>query len=259
MIVDTNVTLSRWPFRRLAGDETPDLVARLRKAGITQAWACSFDALLHRDIAAVNERLAAECRRHGASLLLPFGTVNPALPDWQEDLRRCVEVHKMRGLRLYPNYHGYALTHPAFAELLRLAAARGLVVQIAASMEDTRTQHPLVRVPVTDLTPLLALAQATPAVRIQLLNWWPALRGDKLTPFVAAPSIAFDIAMVEGVEGIPRLLQSLPAERVAFGSHAPFFVLEAALLKMRESGLPASKTQPILTGTAQNLIFSRRG
>ncbi|MCC6539816.1 MAG: amidohydrolase family protein [Bryobacterales bacterium] len=256
MIIDTNVTLSRWPFRRLAGDETPDLVARLRKAGITQAWAGSFDALLHRDIAAVNERLAAECRRHGAGLLFAFGTVNPALPDWQEDLRRCIEVHKMRGLRLYPNYHGYALTHPAFAELLQLAAARGILVQIAAATEDTRTQHPLVRVPVVDLTPLLALAQAAPSVRIQLLNWWPALRGDKLTPFRATASISFDIAMVEGVEGIPRLLQSLPAERLAFGSHAPFFVLDAALLKMREGGLPARQAQQIFAGTAQKLLAS---
>ena len=60
MIVDTNVHLSRWPFRRLAGDETSDLVARLRARDVTQAWAGSFDGIFQKDLAAVNERLVVQ-------------------------------------------------------------------------------------------------------------------------------------------------------------------------------------------------------
>ena len=45
MIIDTNVHLSRWPFRRLAGDEPAELVAKLRKHNVTQAWAGSFDGI----------------------------------------------------------------------------------------------------------------------------------------------------------------------------------------------------------------------
>ena len=156
VIIDTNVNLSRWPFRRLPGDETPDLVARLRHRNVVQAWAGSFDGILHKDIGGVNARLAAECNTYGKGFLVPFGSINPKLPDWQEDVRRCAQDYRMPGIRLHPNYHGYELKDPVFAELLHVAAASGLMVQLVVSMEDIRTQHPLMRVPPVDLS---ALAQ----------------------------------------------------------------------------------------------------
>ena len=88
-MVDTNVWLSQWPFRRLPLDETEALVAKLRSQGVTEAWTGSFEGMLHKDLASVNARLARECHRHGRGILMPFGSVNPQLPDWEEELRRC--------------------------------------------------------------------------------------------------------------------------------------------------------------------------
>ena len=45
MIVDVNVSLHRWPFRRLKGDEPSEMVTKLRAQNVSQAWAGSFDAL----------------------------------------------------------------------------------------------------------------------------------------------------------------------------------------------------------------------
>jgi hypothetical protein len=253
-MIDTNVTLSRWPFRRCPLDETPALVAKLREHGVTQAWAGSFDGLLHKDIAAVNSRLADECRKHGDGLLLPFGSMNPKLPDWEDDLRRCAEEHKMRGIRLHPNYHGYKLDDPAFARLLTLASERGLVVQIALSMEDERTQHPLMRVPVVDTAPLLELVKATPKLRLVLLNAFRSVRAEPLLRLAATERVWFEIATLEGVGGVASLIAQISVKQILFGSHAPFFYFESALLKLKESALTESQLAAIREENAKRLL-----
>src|SRR5688572_2831623 len=106
-IIDTNVNLFEWPFRALKYRNTKALVAKLRKHRVIEAWAGSFEALFSKDMSGVNARLAAECQEHGAGFLIPFGSVNLAWPDWEEDVRRCHEVHKMPGLRIYPGYQPF--------------------------------------------------------------------------------------------------------------------------------------------------------
>jgi hypothetical protein len=206
---------------------------KLRRAGVTQAWTGSFEALLADDLAEVNTRLTADCHRFGNGLLLPFGCVNPALPDWQEELRRCAEVHRMRGIRVHPNYHGYTLSSPPFAELLRAATERRLLVQITVQMQDERTQHPLVRAAPVNISGLPKL----PGARLQLLN---ASR-----PGTAG--VPTDFAMVEGVHG----LRGIPPGLLLFGSYYPCFYFESAVLKLKESGLDP---KPIETENARRLL-----
>lgn len=253
-IIDTNVHLARWPFRRLPYDETPRLVAKLRRHGIRRAWAGSFDGLLHEDIALVNARLTEDCRRNGDGVLVPFGSVNPTFPDWEDDLRRAEEEHGMPGIRLHPGYHGYGLDHPAFARLLRLAAERGLVVQLAVLMEDERTQHPLLQVPHVDVRPLSDALEKAPGARVELLNWSRAVRGRLLERIIADGRVFLDTGSVEGIGGVGKLLDRIPEDRLLFGSHAPFFILEAALLRMRESPLAEAEVRAILAGNARAFL-----
>ena len=252
--IDVNVHLSRWPLRRLPLDDTTALVAKLRKQGVTQAWAGSFDGLLHKDLGAANIRLAEECRRRGRGLLLPFGSINPKLPDWEDELRRCVELHQMQGIRLHPNDHGYKLHDPDLARLLRRATIRGLIVQIALVMEDERMMHPLLRVEPVDTAPLAELVQRTPGLRLVLLNALGRLRGKALTDILASGEVYVEIGMLEGVGGVANLLDQVPANRVLFGSHAPLFYFESSLLKLKESPLTQENLRAIRRENAQRLV-----
>ena len=254
MIVDVNVHLSRWPFRRLPCDELPKLVEKLQAGGITQAWVGSYDGVFHKDVAAVNARLAADCRKARPGMLVPFGAVNPTLPDWQEDVRRCHEEHKMPGIRIYPGYHGYELDSPVLMELFSMAEARGLIVQLVVRIEDTRMQHPLMRVPDVDVKPLPKALEAHPKLRVVVLDALKTVRGGTLDALINGGQVYVEISMLEGVEGIANLLQHVPVERLLFGSHLPLFILESALLKLQESELSAEQVDAITYGNAERLL-----
>ena len=256
MTIDVNVSLFRYPTRRLPLDETAALVESLKASGVTQAWAGSYESLLHHDVAAVNERLAAACGQIGGTFLLPFGTVNPRLPDWEEDLRRCQELYRMPGIRLFPSYHGYGMDSPECARLLTLANDRKLVVQISVRQEDPRTQHRLLSVADVDLNPLMPLIESMPHLRVVVLNGLMSSGSDLQSRLVHAGHVSFEIATLEGVGGIARLLKSVPADRILFGSHAPFFVWESADLKLKESPLPGPVVDRIRRLNARDLIPS---
>jgi uncharacterized protein len=261
-IVDTNVHLFRWPFRGLKYDRTDALVRKLRRHRIAQAWAGSFESVLSKQLDAANRRLADECRERGDGLLIPFGSVNPVWPDWEEDLRRCHEQYQMRGIRLYPAYHGYVLDHPELLRLLASAARRGLLVQIVIRMEDERVHHPSVIAPVVSASRLPEILVKVPEARVQLLNADTVFRSGRLRALIEQTRTTFDIAALEGDGGIGRLIDGthptyrgqVPLDRLLVGTHAPFFPCESALLKLFESPLDRQQLDKIMFANARTLL-----
>lgn len=261
-IIDTNVHLFSWPYRDLKYDRTGALVEKLRRHRIIEAWAGSFEAVLHKQLDRANGRLAEECRTHGDGLLIPFGSVNPAWPDWEEDLRRCHEDYRMPGVRLYPAYHGYGLAHPEFIRLLASAASRGLLVQVAIRLEDERVHHPSLVAPVVDAAPLVDVLARVPEARVQLLNADTVFRSGHVSALVERTQVTFDIAAVEGNGGIGRLIDGghptyrgqVPVERLAFGTHTPFFPCESALLKLFESPLDRPRLDAVMHANARRIL-----
>lgn len=261
-IIDSNVHLFAWPFRKLKYDRTEALVAKLRQHRIMQAWAGSFEAVLHKQLDAINRRLTEECRTHGEGVLIPMGSVNPAWPDWEEDLRRCHEQYRMPGVRLYPAYHGYTLDRPEFVQLLSHAAKRGMIVQIVMRMEDERVHHPAIDIPAVNTTLLLDALKKAPQVKAQLLNSAGPLLGKNVSALVQETQICFDIAATEGNGGVGRLIAgtnpsyqgAIPVNRLVFGSHAPYFPCESSLMKLFESPLSLAQLEKLMRDNARRLI-----
>jgi predicted TIM-barrel fold metal-dependent hydrolase len=261
-IIDTNVHLFKWPFRQLKYGSTEALIAKLRKHRITTAWAGSFEAVLEKQLDLVNRRLVEECKAHGDGMLIPIGSVNPAWPDWEADLKQCHEQHHMPGVRLYPMYHSYALDHPEFARLLAEAAKRKMLVQIVLRLEDDRVHHPAVVIEAVDVSPLIGLLKSLPDAKVQLINSAGPLLGKNVATLVKETRVTFDIAATEGNGGVGRVIEgknysyqgAIPVERLLFGSHAPYFPCESALLKLFESPLSLEQLHLLMQANARRLM-----
>ena len=255
------MNLFSWPFRALKY-RARSSVAKLKKHRVIEAWAGSFEALLSKDMSGVNERLAAECLEHGPGFLIPFGSVNLAWPDWEEDVRRCHEVHKMPGLRIYPGYQPFDLDHPGMESLLKVTSERGLILQVVFGMEDPRVHHPTTNVGQVTFAPLLKAVQGTPNAKVELVHFDGAIRGDGLSQFMKQTHTFMDISRIEGNGAVGRMIGSVqglnsgrvPVERIVFGSHAPYFPVETALLKLIESPLDAQQLHAIMQGNARRLL-----
>jgi predicted TIM-barrel fold metal-dependent hydrolase len=253
-LIDTHVYLGHWPHQTLSSEIPATLIDQLRKSGVAQAWIGNFNGLFHKDAARVNERLATTCAKLGDGLLIPFGTVNPTLPDWEDDIRRCHESFHMPGIRLHPNYHGYKLDDPRFSRLLELASARGLIVQLVAWLEDER--HFLLS-PATmqvDLAPLAGKAAAFPSLKLLVAggNW--ANDGETMRGLLRQKQTYFDFSRARGSSDIRRLVELATADRVVFGSGMPLHDTVVNAAKLRELNLNDSDSKAVTTKNAGGLL-----
>jgi predicted TIM-barrel fold metal-dependent hydrolase len=261
-IIDTNVNLFDWPFRALKYRHTKALVAKLKRHRVIEAWAGSFEALFSKDMNGVNARLAAECREHGPGFLIPFGSVNLAWPDWEEDIRRCHEVHKMPGVRIYPGYQPFDLDHPGMERLVKMISERDLILQVVFGMEDPRVHHPILNVGPVTFAALLKAVKETPNAKVELLHFSGSSQGEDLSRFMTKLNTVMDISRLEGNGAIGRMLGSVqglpsarvPLDRLVFGSHAPYFPVETAILKLIESPLDDAQLRAIMQGNARRLL-----
>ena len=92
-LIDVNVNLSHWPTRRVRGDETADLVAKLKAHGVVEAWAGSFAGLLHKDVGHlgifVSGRVAKKEHAQIVSVLKSIELLPPGLYGMQiEEVKR---------------------------------------------------------------------------------------------------------------------------------------------------------------------------
>ena len=229
MLIDVNTYIGHWPFRQLRHNTVRALVRRMDQHGIDRAVVASLHGMFYKNVQPANEELAGETRRY-LDRLIPFATLNPTYPGWEEDLRRCAEDLGLCGIRLYPQYHGYPLNDPVGLELIDAATERGWAIQVPMRVVDRRQRH---RWDLAEDLPVAAFEEIfslRPQTRWMILNG-VGLDGKRLP---AEARFLVEISRMTSVlQGtIPTLLETAGPEHVAFGTGMPFKVPEPALLKL---------------------------
>ena len=256
MIVDTNAYLGHFAFRQLRHNTAAGLLRLMDEKRIDKAMVSSASAITYRNAQPGNEEVAAAVKAH-RDRLIPFAVINPFYAGWQDDLKICHEELGMKGLRLYPKWHNYALSDRCCLDLVHKATDRGLVVSIPIRVEDYRQRSWLVDVPDVPLAEIVALVKACPKARFILLNGAGYTRcplGQKDKGLPANYCIEISRLSATLADELGTLVSRLGADRVVFGSGMPLKYPDPSLLKLEVLDAPPDVKDRIRSGNALRLL-----
>jgi predicted TIM-barrel fold metal-dependent hydrolase len=158
MSIDVQTYIGHFPYRQLRGNSPQGLVQYMDRWSISQTVVANLNGVFYRYPQPANEELAAAIRPYPGRFI-PFAVLNPTYPGWKADLETCHGKLGMKGLRLYPQYHGYKLSDPRFEQMLEAASALGMPVAFSRWLEDPRQRSWLdtsEELRLDDLVPVLA-------------------------------------------------------------------------------------------------------
>jgi uncharacterized protein len=234
VIIDVNAYLGPFAFRRLRHQTAPALLKLMDSKGIDRAIVSSAAAITYRNVQAGNDDLASEVE-HDRDRLVPFAVINPAYAGWRDDLIACHEDHGMKGIRLYPKWHGYTLSSPSCLDLIHEATERRMIVSIPQRVEDVRQRSWLVDVPDVPLAEVVSLVKACPGARFHLLNGIGYLNSPLGREANGLPDnylIEISRLNVLLLDELAQLIANLGVDRLVFGTGMPFSYPDPALARI---------------------------
>ena len=230
-IFDCNTNIGHWPFRSVTEQNAPELASLLAKHHITHAAVGNINSLFYRNCHAGNRELA-EALKPFAGILYGVGTINPEYPGFDRDFCECVEKLNFRFLKLAPAYHAYTLGKESanLTKLMKLAAEYKIPVIIPACVENFRQRHHLdVELPLDPAEVIVFAAKHPENVFIFTEGNPPP---EQLSN--APRNLYIELSRYRSAYGdiLGAVIQTIGAERVVFGSGAPYKEILPAQLKV---------------------------
>ena len=248
-MIDTSVFCGYWPFRRLSILTPRALKLSLTRCGVTQAWVAASEAIFYPDPRQANLPLFEAIAKD--SFFKPVAMLDVTLPAWRRDLKEYFNRWGCRIIKLTPNYHQYELQDPRVEELATIAGEMKTLVCVQLRMMDERGQHPLMKVPAVPVSALVQLSRQHPNVRFLACG----ATQDELEK-LRGTNVLAEISFVESGQALYSAMTSIGPGQLVFGSHSPFFYIEAvaAKLDVAPEKVPPAQVNEIRTLNARALL-----
>ncbi len=234
MVIDINASVGHWPFRPLRGNTIDALLERMNVYGVDVSVVANINGIFYNNPQSANEELYEAIRKTGTKghRFIPFAVINPTYADWQHDLEVSHTKLGMKGIRIYPLYHDYEITHPACIEMVKMAHDRRMPVAIPLRMIDLRQRSWLDINKELGFNDIAALVQTVPDARYMVLDTrireYAGATSDASVQILKNAYVLFDTARASGVPitgpngaGLQDIIQTYGRDKVAFGTGTP--------------------------------------
>ncbi len=237
MIIDSNVLIGNWPFRKLPYTDASQVRQVLAASGINHAVAVSTDAIFFRNVQDGNETLYKALAQH-RDFFTPAATINPSYARWEKDYEQALQ-EKCAAIRIWPEYQGWGLLDSCGLELCSACKEDRLPIILTTEVEDSRQRHPLDKPEDWKGGDLKRLIEETAGLKVLVVN----ARAEKVKELgLALPEedrkrIFFDISGLWGafVDDLDLCIEQVGISQFVFGSHAALKTPEAAITKLNLS------------------------
>ena len=245
MLIDVHADVGAWAFRRLWVEEPDGLLELMAEQGIAAAVVGPVEGITYRNPQAANERLFERLDAAGRPAnLLPAAVINPAFPGWERDLEDAAAAGAAT-IKLYPNYHDYSPRDAAARELVAAATEKGLPVICCVRVEDERQQHWLMLVPPVRAADVAELAAAVDGAHVILACG----NQGEIEAFLGAAPPERTWAEISYLKSpmfsLEHIVGKFGAERILFGTHAPFLDPGATRIKFERAELTDADREAI--------------
>ena len=234
MLIDSNTYIGHWPFRQFEYNTFDTLLGRMSEFGTDASVVSNLNGIFYKNTQAANEELydAIRSKKTYLERFIPFAVINPIYSGWHDDFEVCSTKMGMKGIRLYPKYHGYDLTSPYCVELVKMARDRGLPLALSLRMVDSRPSSWLDIEKEWSLKDIIPIIKLVPDAKYLILNVAnsPYLN-DEDTELFTKSEILMDTSG-RGIINFGELLIKYGKDKFCFGTHSPILDYCTALLRI---------------------------
>jgi uncharacterized protein len=259
MLIDINANIGHWPFQQTNCNSCKALLERMNKFGVDMSVVSNMNGIFYKDTQASNEELHDEIMSDKSFLnrFVPFAIINPIYAGWKNDLETCATKMGFKGIRLYPLYHDYELTHPSCIDLIKNARDRGLIVAFTIRMVDSRPRSWMDISKEWALKDLIPVIKEVPDAKYMILNISNGTQLDDVdTKIFTDADVLFDTSG-KNISNLGGLIKKYGKNMFAFGTHSPVFDYLTGLLRiesLRDNEADFATKELLRSGNAKRIL-----
>lgn len=235
MLIDSNAYIGHWPFRYRRFHTCEALLdERMEEFGVDISVISNMNGIFYKNTQKANEELYKEINsdKKFNDRFIPFAIINPIYNGWKDDFTICRQQYGMKGIRLYPKYHGYDLNNPHCIELVKMARDHGMPVAFTLRMVDSRPSswHDIEEE--WSLSDVLPIIKEVPDAKYMILNVANSTHLNKEeTEILKKAEVVLDTSG-RSTNNLVELIQTYGAEKFVFGTHSPILDYCTGLLRI---------------------------
>lgn len=235
MLIDSNAYIGHWPFRYKRFNTCKTLLnERMEEFGVDVSLISNMNGIFYKNTQKANEELYNEINsdKRFNDRFIPFAIINPIYNGWKDDFEICRQQYGMKGIRLYPKYHGYDLNNPNCIELVKMARDHGMPVAFTLRMVDSRTSSWNDIEKEWALRDVIPIIKEVPDARYMILNIANSTNLDEEETTILKKTDAVLDTSGRGMNNLVELIQTYGVEKFVFGTHSPTLDYCTGLLRI---------------------------